>query len=541
MSLTLRRQRDGKLRPYWYGEYTDENGKRKVENLCKWDGTPPSSLLGTGDEDTGDADFEASRLKAEKMMLSHASESKRKGRAEHLMERLIESKTGHVVEHTRIADLADRWISMPRGGDLTETHISGIKAACERFTRFMAKRNTDAVLLYHVTPVDAGAFVTVMRATYAPSVARRYTLLLRSAFGRFMPPGTANPFAGIVAKSKGSNGNGAGMVHRIPFTSDELQRLIDTARNTGANMMVDLITAGACTGLRRGDLCRLKWADVDLADGMVTTKSTKTDEPVEVPIFPPLRAVLEKRKGNKSIYVFPEAATMLEENPDGLTWRFKCIVAETLADKTKKLTPETVPVAEIADEGAAAIVKRIPESPRRDRMLDTLRHYAAGESVREIEKATGRARATISTDLRTIEVWTGKHFMRSLPKDNMKAEIASVTRVTRERGQRAASVRDWHALRTTFCTIALSAGVPMELVRRVTGHATVDVVLRHYFKPGRAQFKEALKSALPAVLTGGKAAKLKPAEELKVLATKLAGGTATENDKKRLRVLAAKV
>jgi len=41
--------------------------------------------------------------------------------------------------------------------------------------------------------------------------------------------------------------------------------------------------------------------------------------------------------------------------------------------------------------------------------------------------------------------------------------------------------------------------------------------------------------------TGGKAAKLKPAEELKALATKLAEGTATENDKKRLRLLAAKV
>ena len=34
----------------------------------------------------------------------------------------------------------------------------------------------------------------------------------------------------------------------------------------------------------------------------------------------------------------------------------------------------------------------------------------------------------------------------------------------------------WYAL-------ALAAGVPVELVRRVTGHATVETVLKHYFRP----------------------------------------------------------
>jgi hypothetical protein len=68
----------------------------------------------------------------------------------------------------------------------------------------------------------------------------------------------------------------------------------------------------------------------------------------------------------------------------------------------------------------------------------------------------------------------------------------------------------------------------------------VDVVLRHYFKPGRAQFKAVLMGALPAVLTGATAAPLKPVEELKALATKLAEGTASAKDKKRLRLLAAK-
>jgi len=50
-------------------------------------------------------------------------------------------------------------------------------------------------------------------------------------------------------------------------------------------------------------------------------------------------------------------------------------------------------------------------------------------------------------------------------------------------------------LRTTFVTLALSAGVPMELVRKVAGHRTVVVVMANYFRPGR----EALRAELLAL------------------------------------------
>jgi len=87
----------------------------------------------------------------------------------------------------------------------------------------------------------------------------------------------------------------------------------------------------------------------------------------------------------------------------------------------------------------------------------------------------------------------------------------------------------------------LAAGVPVELVRRVTGHATVETVLKHYFRPDREQFKQALASAMPGILTGSKIKRLKPADELSALAGKVAAGSATDEDKARLRKLAAAV
>ena len=72
------------------------------------------------------------------------------------------------------------------------------------------------------------------------------------------------------------------------------------------------------------------------------------------------------------------------------------------------------------------------------------------------------------------------------------------------KGVRRASVRDFHSFRVTWVTLALTAGVPLELVQRVTGHKTVDVVLKHYFQPGREDFRNALQSAMPDLLTNGK-------------------------------------
>jgi integrase len=70
-------------------------------------------------------------------------------------------------------------------------------------------------------------------------------------------------------------------------------------------------------------------------------------------------------------------------------------------------------------------------------------------------------------------------------------------------GLRQASVRDFHSFRVTWVTLALTAGVPLELVQKVTGHKTTDVVLKHYFQPGREEFRRLIQTNMPALLTCG--------------------------------------
>jgi len=52
----------------------------------------------------------------------------------------------------------------------------------------------------------------------------------------------------------------------------------------------------------------------------------------------------------------------------------------------------------------------------------------------------------------------------------------------------------------------------------VTGHSTVDVVLKHYFRPGREAFRTALETAMPHMLTGGVEVLSDPVKAVQALA-----------------------
>jgi hypothetical protein len=147
--------------------------------------------------------------------------------------------------------------------------------------------------------------------------------------------------------------------------------------------MFPLVVCAALTGMRRGDVCNLKWSSVDLDAGMLMVKTSKTQVEVQVPIFPPLRRVLLDAGGTGKGFVWPAAARMLRDNPDGLTWRFKKIVARAFGEVQAPARP-AFPPAEAEAMGAAAIRAKIEDESRRDRLVDVLRRYCADEDRKRL-------------------------------------------------------------------------------------------------------------------------------------------------------------
>ena len=555
----LLKKRGAKYLPNWYGELIVD-GKRTIVNLAvRWRGKPVDSLL-----KTGDTAFERSREQAMTKLEGLKIHYREKGRAEHLTARLIESKTGQKVEYVKLVDLAAKWRGLGRTSQPSEKHLHWCDSV---FGKFVAA--VPAKYLHEVSHEQAADYLQGLKGKYTLKTIRDVGQLLRSAFSRLLPVGVVNPFDGFLnRKSKDEEGD---TVHRRPLTVEELGRLLEVAR--GDEFLYPLVVTSACTGMRIGDVCRMKWKSVDLDAGVVAVRTSKTGAVVEIPIFPPLRAVLQAarsmgRKGAE--YVFPEAEEMIENNPNGITWRGKVLFARAFADtvpkKTGKKLSKTEPDVKLSDvlETVSGAVAAHLGGVKRDRILDTLQRYAGGASYRDIEAQTGRHRGQTSADLHEAQEIAGVRFLPERPdgKHTLKGLIQKVTRI--ERGEpkkladgkaekmRDASTLGWHSLRVTWVTLALSAGVPMEVARLVTGHKTVEVVLKHYFKPGREHLRAVLGDKLPDVLTGGKEEpKRLPVggvaveesavggDAVKELAAKVAAGSATDEERRRLCELLA--
>ena len=243
-----------------------------------------------------------------------------------------------------------------------------------------------------------------------------------------------------------------------------------------------------------------------------TVKTSKTGETVDIPLFPLLRAEIEKRAGNGDEYVFPEQAEKYMANPGFLTDRLRKVLAaagfHNGETEHTTLDPEEVDSERVRAE-AHRVIDNMRQSPRRERMARMIDAYLDGASMNNLRDQFNVSKAVVSRDLNELETKTGLPFIRGKARDS-KPRTPSRGAVNVERSGRMnrASVRDFHAFRTTWITLALTSNIPIELVKRVTGHKTVDIVLRHYFRPQREQLKKALQEHMPALLTDGMGSKI---------------------------------
>lgn len=82
---------------------------------------------------------------------------------------------------------------------------------------------------------------------------------------------------------------------RRPLTDDELARLLEVAEDQGREAWY---AAAVWAGLRKSDLLRLQWADVDFENSTITVRGGKAKRTDMLPIHTQLAIVLLKRKAD---------------------------------------------------------------------------------------------------------------------------------------------------------------------------------------------------------------------------------------------------
>lgn len=516
MALEVR-YKNGKLIDHWFGRCFID-GKAKVFTLTTLlDGIPPTkpdgriTLLGQGD-----SDFEISRTQAAAELKDREMEARQKGRADHLTERVIQSKTGRKPEYKRLADLPELWRGLDRDGNPPgEPYLKWCDSV---FKRFAAKVHCE--FLYEVTSQQAKAFLDEIRESRTSKTADGMRTLLRSAFNAFLPVGVENPLGKAVRGHKGAgkrkSGDEGGMIGREPLTETELEKLLETARSADP-LLYRLAVVCAFTSLRIGDVAMLKWSAVDLSgEGWVKVLTSKTGTEIEVPFLDiRLREVFESALAEReedAPYVFPSIAKMYQgKTSEGnskrnmVYYRGKALFAKAFAPSEKEpldVNPEGLvekrksDLAEELPHVMGAVKRARFTEAKCARILDSLRRVAQGQSYRAIEAETGRSRAIVSQDLNDAERVSDLTFRTGGTKSKHGRDIKTLishTRKNRKIGCHAASTKGWHNLRGTFCCLAFAAGYDFEFVSKATGHTLARTMRDHYFNPRRDHWRAAMR------------------------------------------------
>lgn len=511
MGLKIVKGRDGKPRPTWYGRISVKGTRRDVNLNVPIKGVIP--LDGSGNpilSVKGDAEFERSKREAKKAFDKWRKETQ-KDPAE-LAAKAYKARTGVSIEGAPLAKLADLWETQKRTYTPTADWCAATRKWFERFAAFAhkyaAEHGAKCETINDVTPEIAGAWFDELKGAFAWETVTKQMSLMRGAFRRYATNGKTNPFEDVVIRNRET---GNARVNRKPLTATEAQRLFDCARENAA--IYPLIVCAACTGMRIGDVCNLKWADVDLRGGFIDVVTAKTGKRVTLPIFDRLREVLDGRKaiagdgGKRSPFVFPDAAAWYGRNPDGVYQAAKPYFAQAVfgdapAAADAALVDADTPAKELSEaiEGAGFTVEK------RNRILEVYRRFKAGERSIDIAAALGIARSQVSMHLADAERLTGEHLRpRSAATANRASRIELIerTRSARGIGKRAASLYGWHSLRATFVVLAIEAGVPLPDVQKIVGHTTAEMTMQ-YFNPTAKHTAERVKRQMRGTVLDGR-------------------------------------
>ena len=137
--------------------------------------------------------------------------------------------------------------------------------------------------------------------------------------------------------------------------------LLPQSRTCAVQTEADLFTEplfiiAMATALREGDICTLKWSEIDFENRVIRrSQMRKTGKSVDIPIMPQLYQYLQtlwqnrEPKSKFAEYVLPEHAKMYLNNRSGVPYRIKKFLEEKCGIVTTEKRPDRTRAVSIKD------------------------------------------------------------------------------------------------------------------------------------------------------------------------------------------------
>ncbi len=194
--------------------------------------------------------------------------------------------------------------------DVTEAHAQEYIAILQKSGRYEKTINYSRTEGKRIRTISTQNVAGAL----SPRSIRLYQMVCAEVFSQLAKDAGLqdNPFSGIRKAQTDAK-------TREAFTPEELKLIYDNLDGFTRPLFVMAVW----TGLREGDICTLKWSEVDLERHLITRETRKTKAVVQIPISNQLYGLLTAMPRTESEYVFPKHAEMYLANPSGVSYRVK--------------------------------------------------------------------------------------------------------------------------------------------------------------------------------------------------------------------------
>ncbi|MBN1294074.1 MAG: site-specific integrase [Candidatus Latescibacteria bacterium] len=177
-------------------------------------------------------------------------------------------------------------------------YLKGIKFDNNRYTKHIQQQFGN-LLSSEITPYDVDTFRTKIMKTNSTGTVKNVLELLRRIINYGVSKKYSNPldfkieFPRVYSQKTED------------LNSEQLNKLMKTLEEDNDIQATNFIKMVLFTGMRRGELFRLKWENIDFNRGFIKIVDPKGGKDQEIPLNNATRELLQNHPHSESEYVFP--------------------------------------------------------------------------------------------------------------------------------------------------------------------------------------------------------------------------------------------